>query len=287
MVSKKSNSSNINPLPDEIKIEQNNKNYYDNLFNTDNRFYINIIDGRYINVDHTSNRINTDDINTRIHQNGSRPSKYISHINILTNDNNENILYSDIKSMKTKYGFGIENPIDYETFYNKIHMKFPNFKNNYIEQLYFHYILVIGNIYHINDWLFKYIDTHSMDSLETIINSPISVPIKYNGKKDVYYLYPISTYSMWNHDPKGVRVLVSFGAEICICDNFGYYPEESIRNISYFHPIPFLMDLDLETINENDNIPFYYRNQSEFTNVINEIRYIAGEDISMNWVYPI
>lgn len=208
----------------------------------------------------------------------------LSHVNIITNDNNKNILYADTKSMKIKYGLDAKNPIDYETFYNKIHTKYPKFKYNYIKQLYFHYILVIGNIYYINDWIFKYIDTHSMDSLETILNSPILIPIKYNEKKDVYYLYPINTYAMWNHDPIVVRTLVSFGAEICICDNFEYYPEESIRNMSYFHPIPFLMDLD---VNENDNITFYYRNQIEFTNVINEIRYIAGEDISMNWIYPI
>lgn len=275
-----------NPVHNETK--QTNKNCYNHLFDTNNRFYINIIDGRYINDNHTSNCINTDDSNTRIHQNRIRQSKYINEINILTNNNDETILYSDSKSMKIKYGFDIENPIHYELFYNKIHMKYPQFKHNYIEQLYFHYILVIGNLFHINSWLVKYINTHSMDSLETMINTPISIPIKYNGKKDVYILYPINSYSMWNDDPNGVRLLASFGSEICTCDNFGYYPEESIQNISYFHPIPFLIDQDQDQDGIDENkVQFYYRNRKEFTNVINEIRYIAGEDVSMNWIYPI
>ena len=89
--------------------------------------------------------------------------------------------------------------------------------------------------------------------------------VEYNGNKGIYYLYPLTTYCMWNHDHKGVRLLVSFGAEVYTLDNYGYYTEEAIKNISYFHPIPYF--------NENENIDqtIYYRNQNDFKDVINEV----------------
>lgn len=274
--------------------QKHDKHSYSNLFNTDNRFYINLIDGRYVTPIDTSCNLNNDDFYSKKPENRYRSSKYISHLHILTEKEKHNdvILYSDRKTMKIKYGFNTQDPLEYELFYNKIHSKYPYFKDNYIEQLYFHYILVIGNYNDIYNWLLKYIERYSMDKLETLLNTPISVPIKYNGKNDVYYLYPINSYCLWNDDPKGIRLLVSFGVEIFSCDNFGYYPEEAIRNISYFHPIPFLVNADNMIENTIDiidlnNKTIYYRNQHEFNDVINEIRYVAGEDISMNWTYPI
>jgi len=286
-----------------------NKNYIcdsirdSDLSSTHTGFFDNLNDRGYNTCNNTSPCVNNDDTHSRIPQNKHRTFKYINQIKILNDkDNYENtsensILYSDIQTMKSKYGFNIHNPLSWKEFKKIISTKYSHLKYNYIEQLYFHYILVIGNIHTINDWLCKYIDTHSMDNLEIIINSPISVPVEYNGKKHGYSLYPINTYSLWNHDPKGIRLLVSFGAEVCMCDNYGYYPEEAIRNISYFHPIPFLIgigigldsDNNLDNTRENidKNNKIYYRNHNEFKAIIDEIRYIAGEDISMNWTYPI
>jgi hypothetical protein len=260
-------------------------NNYNNIKSSTSKFYFNLIDGVY-------NENNNNNEHYII--NYKKNIINIIHIdNNIDNDRENKKVYISLQDAKKMYGFNTENPFERGTFYTLLHERYSHFKYNYIEQLYFHYILVIGNYTHINNWLIKYIDNHSIEQLETILNTPISVPIDFNNKKNVYYLYPITTYSMWNNDPTIIRLMISFGANVYTCDNYGYYPEESLQYISYFHPIPCLKpftftqkDTDID-MNSEDNDIYFYRNMDEFIDVIGEIKYVAGEDISHNWVYPI
>ena len=197
------------------------------------------------------------------------------------------------------YGFNNENQhIDSNSFY-KFYSESYKYDKDYIEILYFHYLLVIGNYRSIHKFIVDFINTSSIDNFERFVNSPLYIPVnKKNGKlyykneeniNKIYHLYPVTTYIMWNNKPDILRLLITFGTTLDKTDNFGYYPEEAIKFIPYFNPVPHLDKFEqYNIIKDNDmNKKIYYRNIDEFKQVINEVRYITGEDVSYNWFYPI
>lgn len=262
----------------------------------------------------TSNTHNTNENN----ENASKKSLYCDSCfknthreNLVTswinngNDNSnkpirESISLSEIREL---YGFDKrEKVIQKDSFYN-FYEKI-GFDNHFIKRLYIHYLLVIGNYPDIHKFIVDYSNLYSIDSFEIFINSPLYIPIHikknkiyYNNETKIdkiYHLYPITTCMMWNNKPELVRLLVSFGAVLDKTDNLDYYPEEAIRHIPYFNPIPYLEKFenysfiaDMNMKDENGYQKIYSRNIDEFKNVVNEVRYITGEDVSHNWFYPI
>ena len=207
--------------------------------------------------------------------------------------------YIYINEIRELYGFNEkEQPIEWELFYKsyKTNYKFDKY---FIKILYFHYLLVIGNYMSIHKFIIDFINSSSIQYFEKFVNSPLYIPIHkigdtkyYNHETTidkVYHLYPVTTCMMWNNKPELVRLLVSFETILYQTDNFGYYPEEAITHIPYFNPILYLEKFErYSIINERkcgENI--YYRKLHEFKSVINEVKYISGEDVSRNWFYPI
>lgn len=219
------------------------------------------------------------------------------------NDGNNNIDSNDyisINDIRQLYGFNQEEqPIEWETFYNFYKKNNHFYGKDFIKILYFHYLLIIGNYICLHKFIVDFINSSSIDNFEKFVNYPLYIPIhKINNKKyyndeifinKIYHLYPITTCMMWNNKPELVRLLVSFGAVLHQSDNLGYYPEEAIKHIPYFNPINYLENFERYYIikERKSNEKIYYRKIEEFKNVINEARYIAGEDISYNWFYPI
>ena len=220
----------------------------------------------------------------------------------MSSDTNNTSSIEDIKhviplsEIRELHGFNHKQIIEFNVFY-KMYEKLYNYDKYYIEQLYFHYLLVIGNYMSIHKFIIDFINSSSMDRFEKFVNSPLYIPIYKKDNKlyynyetqisKIYHLYPITTNIMWNNNPEIVRLLIIFGATIDKTDNFGYYPEEAARLIHYFNPVPYLNKFEQYDIIKNNNNKIYYRNIDEFRQVINEIKYIAGEDISHNWFYPI
>lgn len=206
----------------------------------------------------------------------------VKNDNVISDFNNT----ISLKDIKQKYGLETNNILEYETFYN-----FYTYDKHYIDRLYFNYIIMIGNYMKIHKFIIDYINNTSIYVFETFVNSPLYVPmsLKHNNMNHsdgVYHLYPVTTCMMWNNDPQLLRLLITFGAVVHEQDNFGYYPEEAIRHIYYFNPIPYLdcfeQHKDIEKYNKT-----HYRDIKEYTNIINEMRYISGEDICKDWFYPI
>jgi hypothetical protein len=210
------------------------------------------------------------------------------------NSDKKNISISDIRNL---YGFNENQLIEWNEFY-EFYKKEYEFDKYFIEMLYIHYLLIIGNYTSIHKFIIDFINSSSIDNFENFINLPLYIPIHKIGNKEyynnemsgdkIYHLYPITTYIMWNNNPDILRLLVSFGTVLDKTDNLNYYPEEAITHIPYFNPIPHLEKIEKYSVIENMNKgDIYYRNIDEFKNVINEVKYITGEDVSKNWFYPI
>ena len=221
-------------------------------------------------------------------------SKYNKYQRISLVHNNDMVIgsrigndipYKNLKEIKTMYG--LDESIDFSTFCNNLkNMNDINlYSEKYIQQLYFHYIISVGNYYQVHKWIAEYIDKYSIDTLNQFINLPIYLPVTFgkNKIKTSYDLYPIVTCAMWNNNTELIRLLVSFGAVIDISDCYGFYPEEALQYISYLYPLPFMLSTKDYNI---DNI-LYYRIVEEFKEVIKELKCIAGECVSKNWTYPL
>lgn len=213
-----------------------------------------------------------------------------------TKDVNTVISLPEIREL---YGFDDKKqPIDFDSFY-KFYEESYKYDKDYIETLYLHYLLVIGNYIGIHKFIIDFINSSSIDRFERFVNSPLYIPIcKKDGKlyynnetriNKIYHLYPVTTSIMWNNKPEILRLLISFGAVLDKPDNFGCYPEEAIRFIPYFNPVPHLDNFEQYNAIKNNDVAnkIYCRNIDEFKQVVNEVRYITGEDISQNWFYPI
>lgn len=236
-------------------------------------------------------------------ENNCRENMVAYWINYGNNINNSSM--KDLKSaislyeIRELYGFDDKKqPIDFNSFY-KFYSESYNYNKDYIEMLYFHYLLVIGNYMSIHKFIVDFINSSSIDRFEKLVNSPLYIPVNkkdeklyYNNEENIniiYHLYPVTTSIMWNNKPEILRLLITFGTTLDKTDNFGYYPEEAIKFIPYFNPVPHLDNFEQNNIiKDNDmNKKIYYRNIDEFKQVINEVRYITGEDVSYNWFYPI
>ena len=219
------------------------------------------------------------------------------------NDNKPTRNTISLSEIRELYGFDKREKIIQKDSFYKFYEKY-GFDYHFIERLYIHYLLALGNYMDIHKFIVDCINSTSIYWFETFINSPLYIPIDIKKNKvyynretkidKVYHLYPITTCMMWNNKPELVRLLVSFGTVLDKTDNLGYYPEEAIRHIPYFNPIPYLEKfeefsfiVDMKIKHENGDEKIYYRNLDEFKHVINEVRYITGEDVSYNWFYPI
>jgi len=259
----------------------------------------------------TSNNNNRNSTKESIHCNSHSKNNYRENMvadwindgnddnNLFIKDEKTFIFLSEIREL---YGFDDKKqPIDFNSFC-KFYEESYKYDKDYIEILYFHYLLVIGNYMSIHKFIVDFINTSSIDRFERFVNSPLYIPVnKKNGKlyynnetqinkiNKIYHLYPATTSIMWNNKPGILRLLITFGTVLDKIDNFGYYPEEAIKFIPYFNPVPYLYNFEqYNIIKINDlNEKIYYRNIDEFKQVINEVRYITGEDVSHNWFYPI
>lgn len=139
-------------------------------------------------------------------------------------------------------------------------------------------LCVVGNIEALRNFLVNFVESFGATAVELLLNSSIKVG---NGILHCtpFLMTPMLGVMLWNNNPELVRLLYSYGAKANYSDINNIFPEEKLMTIPFFDHL-------LGQGWGGFNTPFW-RDISEYKDVIEEIRALSGEFINNpNWICP-
>jgi hypothetical protein len=224
----------------------------------------NIILDEYVPMELEDNETNAN-LNLNLNVNLNDELNMNANLNLLNNNNRRGPTRTINDVI---FEMGIRNLHRYDCFINIANEH--NITGGVADTAYFHALCAGGNVHEIEHWISNYINIHGYNNFVEFANRPL-----YN---DVigYNITPMVTAVLWNS--VGVlRLLYSFGLRLDQVD--GFYPEETILHFPFVHPIAHLFPANVmaQILGYNENLNFNFRRLDEFTDIINEIRYISGE----------
>lgn len=139
-------------------------------------------------------------------------------------------------------------------------------------------LCVVGNVEALRNFLVNFVESCGATAIELLLNSSIKVG---NGVLHCtpFLMTPMLCVLFWNNNPELVRLLYSYGCKPNYSDVNNIFPEEKLMTI------PFFDHLSGQGWG-GFNTPFW-RDISDYKDVIQEIRALSGEFINNpNWFCP-
>ena len=163
------------------------------------------------------------------------------------------------------------------TNFDKINIDF--FKSNKCsdnkfekQMAYLHFLILFMSHREVHEFFKYFYNKYGFNTSYLFINYPLVNIIDKN------IITPLQCALLWCNDPRMVRVLYHWGADVSAWDVNGRYPEE-FTNIYYVnHLYPYILS----------NIIIYgIRIKNDFHDITNELLYITGEKAAPdNWEMP-
>jgi hypothetical protein len=149
-----------------------------------------------------------------------------------------------------------------------------------IDLVYLHLLMLFRTPNDVHMFLQNYAYQHGAYATNMFVNYPL---IDMHNRRNIT---PLHCAIIWNSNPYLIRVLYEWGADISYLNMNNVFPEEEINNLEYSN---YLSNYRLSNIDPN-NFPVIEgrRNANEFSQSINEIQYISGENNAPHgWQMPI
>lgn len=149
-------------------------------------------------------------------------------------------------------------------------------KMSILAQVRLHALCIVGNIQSLNNFIREFSHSNGLFATELLLNSQLPAG---NGVPNCssFYITPMMTAIFWNKDKDIIRLLYSYGGSVGVGLDSAF-PEEKILAIPYFDHLsggwgPYPQPM--------------WRQSSDFTQVIQEVRSLAGEPgIEQGWIHP-
>ena len=155
-------------------------------------------------------------------------------------------------------------------------LKNPYTKNTYEKYLYYlHFLIIFYTYKEVDDFLCFYRKQNGVEMMRMFINYPLVCHFNKN------IITPLMCAMLWSNDPKMVRVLYSWGADVSITDVHNNYCENIYSGCHYYynHLFPFII---------SRHIILGVRDLSDFSAIRKEMKFLSKEKIpDERWKFPV
>lgn len=161
-----------------------------------------------------------------------------------------------------------------QDFMNKVAVFIPDSINNIFnkKQYWIRYLICIGDINTVINEIIKIAQNYYQNiNVSHFINYK---HIDFNENTLIHHAV------QWCPNVELITALINNGGTLTHQNNDGYYPEENIHHTIWFNPFARILNMEFIFSYVDDNNIWFVRNKADFTNVINFIENLVGDDDS-------